>query len=173
VKDIGSLKWKINNKTQGFTLIETLIYTGLIGLVMVVFINYAFTLASAGNKNRSMREVNGSIRRLVEIISGEVRRSEAIVSPRPGEVSDELTLLDSDGRMIIFDREEGDLIYRRDGSPSLVLGGRADITGLDFLNLGGTTTDCLKFSGTVEYGEAPSEDFRYERSFQTAVNRRP
>jgi len=78
-----------NGVLTGFTLIETLIYTALIGIVL-----------GLSTKNYVIEEVNVNARTAVNLISQKIKQAKGVVSPTQGMASSTLILQMSDGSLL-------------------------------------------------------------------------
>lgn len=58
---------------RGFTLIETLIYVAIIGMVLTSFVLFSLSVSDPTEKSYSIEEVNANLRHLQSMISGLIR----------------------------------------------------------------------------------------------------
>jgi len=78
---------------KGFTLMEILIYIGILSLIAGVIISFLIWSIHSNTKARVMRETLYSTRRAMELITHEIREAESIYTPtcifdsHPGQLS--------------------------------------------------------------------------------------
>jgi len=78
---------KLNKKQQigtgkkdSFTLMEILVYIGVLSLIVVTFSSFLLWLSSSTTRARAMREVLDNARRAVEIMTYEIKKAKNISS---------------------------------------------------------------------------------------------
>lgn len=72
---------KKKNKGAGFTLVEVLIYISVLTLIVSVTISFFLWISKSSNKTKAARETLDNARRVMEIMTNEVRESNGIYSP--------------------------------------------------------------------------------------------
>ena len=64
----------------GFTLMEILVYIGVLSIIVVVISSFLLWLSSSTTKARAMREVLDNARRVVEIMTYEIKKAKSVSS---------------------------------------------------------------------------------------------
>ena len=73
---------------QGFTLVETLLYALLVGMIVSGLISFSLAMISIKAKSEIIAEINANINDLGDIISREVKTAQEIITPGPGQSSE-------------------------------------------------------------------------------------
>ena len=79
-------------KTSAFTLVEVLVYLGIISIVLVSLVYLSLMISDAQEKNKVMQEVNNNMRLIINRVSYEARRAVDLDIPNP-----QILQLDSPG----------------------------------------------------------------------------
>lgn len=93
---------------EGFTLMEILIYIGILSLLTGVIISFIIWSMHSNTKARVMRETLYSARRVMEVIIHEIREAESIYTPtsvfdsHPGQLSLQTSKYLPEGEEISF-----------------------------------------------------------------------
>ncbi|OGZ17560.1 MAG: hypothetical protein A2V72_01455 [Candidatus Nealsonbacteria bacterium RBG_13_37_56] len=66
---------------KGISIIEVLVYIGVFSLIMVIVTSFVFWFVRSNTKAKVMREVLDSSKRVMEIITQEIKESEYIYLP--------------------------------------------------------------------------------------------
>ncbi len=77
----NGVKNKISNKRNGYTLIEMLLYTALVGIVSVVIIEVIMIISKTNAKITALTEANYNASDIMERIAYETRNSKYIYLP--------------------------------------------------------------------------------------------
>jgi len=169
--------------SSGFTLVETLIYIAIIGMVVSAFVMFAFSILSTRNKTYVSQEVQANVRTALGIIDRTIKSSVGIniasstFGSDPGElyvVVDDITK-----NPTVFSLSEDDGILRiteSTSSPMIIpiTGDEVKVTNLVFTNLTGSSTrKNIGVDMTVEYdNESNDPEFDYSQSIRTAISAR-
>ncbi len=151
----------------GFTLIETLVYVGVlsfVGLVVVVFISQ---ILGVSETSRRSREALDNARFTLDTIVQEVRQAKGVYSPTSsfGGNSDQLSLetlrdVPSDEKSTFVDiyLDNGAVYLKREGSTDeLLTSQKVKVTKLNFTDLNGSSgRDAIEISISVEYNQTVS-----------------
>ena len=79
-------------KHSGFTLVETLVYTAVIGTILTTFVSYTLTVSGNRNKGYALSTVQSEGRLAMELMARYVRTAEDVLNPAPGSSADQLIL---------------------------------------------------------------------------------
>lgn len=161
---------------KGFTLVELLIYLGLVGTVVTSLILWVLNLSAVRDKNYAAVEVAANSQFIVSELTREIRQAEAIIAPVAGAAATTLEL-DRPGALpnAIFRATGGTLYFEATGAPSLAISSReVEIADLVFRNLTGALDNRanVALQATVRFRNPASADFTYEREIITAVSNR-
>ena len=165
---------KVKSQINGFTLVETIIYTALIGITLTGFVIFALTIAGAKVKNDAMREVNANANTALDYLSRKVKSAGSVVSPVKGDSGDELVLAMPDGEIVAIGAADGILTEEIGGNPANITSPGVVISNLSFTNLSGAgEEDNVRILFAISSGgEAYSREFFYSMDIQTAVGLR-
>lgn len=108
--------------TLGFTLIETLIYIGLLGIILGSFLQTAYQIIESSNRMSEkvfvLEETNFLLRKIDFLLSSTV----SVMKPRVGETGQTLEVNDENSHLILsFDSVTGNISLKRDSSLSKIL----------------------------------------------------
>ncbi|RLC38577.1 hypothetical protein DRH27_01955 [Candidatus Falkowbacteria bacterium] len=155
---------------KGLTLVETVIYTALIGIVISGFISYSLVIVSLKNKNYVIEEVNNSSRNVLTIVSKKVKQARAIISPAKGATSSVLIIEMSGGATSSISSINNIVKYSTSSLTQNITSGHIEISDLVFNNLSsGGEKDNIRLTFTASYKEPGSKEYMYEENLQTAV----
>jgi len=123
-------------KSKGFTLIELILYVGIVGVVLLVVSIFFMTLLTSRIKNETVSEVELQGTQVVQMITQNIRNAEAVSVPAKGETSSSLVITKEDEN-IAFSLDDG-VIYTQEGSGNLInlTNNRVLVSSLLFENTG-------------------------------------
>lgn len=172
LQDCGSKK--------GFTLIEAIIYIGIIGLFLATMVRFVFSIGGIKNKVYAQQEVQANTRIALETISQRIKSADGInfgfstFDTDPGVLSLSTTSVAADPMVISLSQDDGVLqLSEGVGSPVNVTSNEVKVTNLVFTNLTATSTKPhIRVEFTVEYTNDGDNSFRYSQSVQSAISLR-
>ncbi len=170
-KDLAGFTQLNNRKADltGFTLIEALVYIGIVGFVISGFITFGLLIAVNNSKFIAMEEVQANTQIALNYISRMVRQADAIVSPGPGSASGSLELSFSGGPNIIFAAINGVLYANSDRLTS----GRVNISNLSFTDLAPNNRENnIIINLSAQANGAAIAGANYSQNLRTAVTLR-
>jgi len=146
----------------GFTLIEFLIYVGIVATILVVMSGFFWNIIFGNIKETSYQEIQQNGRFALTKITQEIKKAIGINSPLPGFSSNTLSLAMADASSTIFDLVDGRLrITQGSQGPFELTSDQVRVSNLLFTNLSypntpGTirmemTIGYLNPSGLIEY----------------------
>lgn len=144
-----------NNLEQGFTLLELLLYTSLMGIIILaVSLVFQITLASRV-KNQTIAEVEQQGVQAVQQISQTIRNANSITSPAQNVSDTQLTVVvpTSSKSPTVFSLSGG-AIQMKEGAAAAVplTNSKVTVTGLTFVNMSrATTLGSVSFQFVVTY----------------------
>ena len=155
---------------QGFTLVETIIYTLLIGVLFTAFISFSLTMAAARAKNTAMQRVNLSVRQGADVVKEKLSYATVIIAPLAGAASTSITFIDKDNNTIIIREQAGTLWLISEGQDHRLTNSRVTISNTEFKHLAGNS---IRFSWQADSKAAGSREFRTTTQFSSAVTIKP
>ena len=153
---------------NGFTLLETLIYSALLGLILFAISSFGLLISAMNQRNFVMSEVHNSARLSKEVISRKIKEAKSIVSPVPGNNSNQLVLENFSGVTETINLVDG-IIKFDNGQILDITSENILISDLNFVNLGNSEVDSIKFSYSVAYKKNSSVEFDYGLDLESAV----
>ncbi len=153
---------------NGFTLLETLIYSALLGLILFAISSFGLLISAMNQRNFVMSEVHNSARLAKEVISRKIRESKSIVSPVLGNNSNQLVVENFSGSTETINLTNG-IIQIDNGQILDITSENILISDLSFVNLGNSEVDSIKFSYSVAYKKNSSAEFDYGLDLESAV----
>lgn len=152
---------------QGFSLMEILVYIGVLSIIVLVLSFYIVWSIHSTNKLKTMREVFFNARRPIELMTHEIREAKSI---SPTSTATHLSLEKIDGSYIDFYLASSTL-YQQIGSEAemALTSNNVEVKNLEFKTITtGTTTPSVKISFTVDY-KNPANRPEYQSSFEATT----
>lgn len=162
---------------KGFTLLELLIYIGVLSLLMVVIANAFISLSQGQGQSEVRSDINGSMRFASERMKQDIKNAGALTTPTLGTPGPSLSLVVG-GVTVIYDTVGG--VLRRTegpGAPVPITGSGVFVNTPTFTRLENyssflqATTTSVKISLTMNTN-ASSTDKQYTRSLETSISLR-
>ena len=154
-----------HNRSRGFTLIEVLIYATLFVIIGTVVSAYFLQITNIAETTRRSRESLDNARRVMNVITQEIRHAEAVYTPtssvlgsHPGQLSLETTRdLPTDENTTYVDfylDDAGVYVKRENQTEELISSEKVQITNFTFTHLSGGSSNAVQVSLTVRYSDA-------------------
>lgn len=162
---------------KAYTLIELLLYTGLLAVILSIVSYFLFTSTSAKVKNRTISETEQQGEAAMTIITQAIRNSASINSPATGTNSATLLINVADGTKnpTIFSLSSGTIKSQEGANPTVDLTtSKVVVSNLLFENLSRPSTPgIIKISFTIAYN-APNNrnEYQYSKVFYNSASRR-
>ncbi|HMB65767.1 MAG TPA: prepilin-type N-terminal cleavage/methylation domain-containing protein [Patescibacteria group bacterium] len=162
-----------SNSESGFTLVEVLIYVGIIGMVIFSFVSFSLSVSRSNNKAFAVQEVGAGSRFVLKEMKQEIKRAEGVISPGAGSSSDVLILdmPDSEEDLSFEVRDDSLGIRRGVGSFTPWVSDKVRFSNISFANLGPDQENriiSIKFQ--AEYNnDSGTSDFDFSHTIRTAV----
>jgi len=159
----------------GFTLLEFIIYLGIVSIVLLVSTAIYLNIVLAKAKLTAMAEVSNGARFVMERISENIRNANAILSPASGSSASILSLEMSDPARnpTVYDLSQGAIRIKEGSGPTVNLTPASLVTA----NLIFTNTSYTNTPGTMRiqinlkyYNPDESPEYDFERIFFTSSN---
>ena len=151
-------------KKKGFTLIEVLIYAALLVVIGIVVSAYFIQITNIAESSRRSRESLDNARRVMNIVTQEIRHAEAVYTPtsvfgtNPGQLSLEtIRDLPADENTTYVDfylDDSGVYVKRENQVEELISSEKVQITNFTFAHLTGGSGNAVQVSLTVQYSDA-------------------
>ncbi|MDZ7611752.1 MAG: prepilin-type N-terminal cleavage/methylation domain-containing protein [Candidatus Moranbacteria bacterium] len=155
---------------QGFTLVELLLYVGVVVVIISGVTGLAFLMLETRVKTQAMNEVNYQGERIVEIITQTVRNAEGINSPTKQGSSGSLSVdvLDAGDDPTVFDSSGGSVTIQEGGAGTIALSNNhVSVSNLVFSNNGLTDApDSIQFSFQLNFNNPEGRnEYSYSKTF--------
>lgn len=142
-------------RKKAFTLIELLIYLGIVSGLLVVAGAFTWSIIKGSVKSASLREVQQNGRLAMEIVTREIKSASGINNPLAGESADTLSLIMSDNSLnpTIFELLNNQILLSQgvDG-PYLLTTDQILVSNLNFTNLSyADTPGTIRIEMTLDY----------------------
>lgn len=157
-------------RPSGFTLIETVIYTTLIGIVLGSFMSFSLLIMANKSKNTVMQEVNNNNRVVHEFIMSELRWAQAIISPALGVASSSVKYRDQSGEIKTITRQNNTLLFLSEAGQVTLTSPRVQVTSTQFTHLG---VNSILFNWDISSLASSSQEFDYQVTHQSAATLLP
>lgn len=168
---------RLRKNKKGFTLVETLIYVTIIGVVVSSFISFGVSISNSRNKTYVVEEVQANARVAFELISRTIRSasgvniSTSIFNTDPGVLSLSMDNSLKNPTIIKLDQDNGVLQIQEGLNPPVAFtSNEVKISNLVFSNLSSGNRENISIDMTVEYSNNLSTDFSYTKSLKTSAS---
>ena len=170
--------YTLGNRKSGFTLIESLIYFSILGIILVVFGTMLFQILLGRAKTETIQEVSQNARVAMERISDRVRNAQSISGPSAGQTGSTLTLImtDSSKNPTVFN-VASELIQIKEGSTSVqnIIADEVKVTNISFTNVSHPNTPgSIRIQFTLAASTTSLwKEYIHEETFYTTATIRP
>jgi len=163
---------------SGFTLIETLIYIAIVGMVVTSIVSFSLAVSSTRTKTYVVQEVQANTRIALEIIGQKIRMADSVdvASSTFGTDPGVLVLRMSDGSIdptiIDLDSDDGFLrIKEGSDSPLYLTSKQVVVDSLLFTNLTASSSHGnIRVEMNASFNDpGTSVEYNYTQNVQTAV----
>jgi len=155
---------------KGFTLIEFIIYIGIVTVILLVMFNFSWEIIYGNVKSQAIREVQQNSRFCMEKIVRNILAASKIDLPHPGNSSNKLQLKMTDPGLnpTTFRLNDGVLTIKQGANgPYELINDRVKITNLQFTNVSyDDTPGTIKIQLTIEHLNTNNLS-QYEASLDT------
>jgi len=164
---------RINHK--GSSLIELIIYIGVMGMVLTAFINFGLSVSDSRAKTLVVHEVDSNARFALDVMARTIRSADDVVSPTEGNVDTTLDLdMPNTVDNSVFSVSGGVLsLTVGAGAAQTLTSSNVEVTSLQFTNVtevGGKENVLIQL--TLAYRYHDSVAYTYSHSFETSVTLR-
>jgi len=168
-----SVQNKILRKS-GFTLVELLLYSVLVGTI-ILFISYFLqTTLVSRVKNQTEAEVEQESLRAIQIMTQIIRNSSEINSPSTGTSATSLSLNAPANNPTVFDLSGGRIRVDEGTGAIFLTSDRISVSNLNFYNVSGSGTNgSLKITFTANHLNPDGRnEWSYSRQFFASASLR-
>jgi len=172
-------KKKILNN-HGFTLLEVIIYIGILGMILVAFVYFAISISNIRTKNYVKQEVQANARMAMNLITQRIKAANGInaglstFDSDPGELS--LSMADSlnNPTIINLDQDDGILqIKEVSDAPVALTSDEVKVTNLVFTDLSSSNTKGnIRVDISINYADNGDQAYNYSMTLQSSANLR-
>ncbi|PIP23885.1 MAG: hypothetical protein COX90_03160 [Candidatus Nealsonbacteria bacterium CG_4_10_14_0_2_um_filter_38_17] len=152
---------------RGFTLIEFLIYSAILGMVLVLAVGFLWNMVFGSIKEASYEEVQENSRFALMKITQEIKRAKAISNPAPGFSSNTLSLSMNNPSFnpTVFDIVDGKLrITIGSSGPYELTSSQVIVNSVQFTNLSyPDTSGIIRIEMTISHIN-PGNQSEYQAS---------
>ena len=156
--------------SKGFTLIELVIYIGIVAVILIVLFNFGWEIIYLNVKSQAWREVQQNSRLAMEKITESILGASTVNSPLPGNSTNLLSLAMQDLNLdpTIFEIKADKLTITQGGTgPYQLTNNRVKVINLQFTNLSyQDAPGTIKVQLTIEHVN-PNNLNQYEASLDT------
>ncbi|MFH1790265.1 MAG: type II secretion system protein [bacterium] len=164
---------------KGFTFIETIIYTVIIGGVIVSFISFALSIQSSREKNYIIQETQANNRMALQAITNKIRMANGINSSTsifgsdPGIISLNMASPSQDPTIIDLNQDDGVLRIKEGAQDAYAItSSKVQISHLIFTNFTSSSErENIGIEITARY-EGDDANYTYEQSLKSSVSLR-
>lgn len=140
---------KILLRSQGFTLVELMLYMGLLGIFLFVMTDLFVSTLDVRSESTSYYVVTYDAEYLQKKLSYDVRRSDAITAPVVATTSSSMNL-SIGGSSTTYGLTNGNLLLTQGGQSYQLNSNATSITNFSVFRIGsGSATDTLQISYTI------------------------
>jgi len=165
----------MKNNKKAFTLIEFLIYIGIVTIVLLAAGAITFNVIYGKAKLDSIEELNYSARLAMNEITESIKSADLINSPVQGESASSLSLQFGDALVDpkVFDLSDGVLrVKEGDGAAVSITPDEVRVTELSFFNLSyDGSPGTIRVKMMMEFNNPSNrQEYNFENTFYTTVN---
>ncbi len=158
---------------RGITLVETIIYIALIGIVLTGFIALAMSVSGLWAKQTAQGSVNSNIGQIQMILAEQINSAAQIIYPLSGTASTSLSLELNSGQEVIFEVKDSRLTARLgSGEEYNISDATIAVSDFNITNAGvNGVDDSLRISATVACLASSSLEFSFSAPLLIAITK--
>ena len=157
---------------RAFTLIETVLYVAILGMIAGSLILFSISMSTARAKDAVIEEVNTGARNSLGIISSKIRQATAVTVPLPGASNTVLGLdMPAPTPDVVILPLNGVLNYIDSAvGAQQMTSNNVRVKNILFQNVASAgERDALKITLTLQVNASSSPEFNYEQTVSTTV----
>lgn len=168
---------KYYKENKGFTLVELLVYVGILAIVITSVVSIMFFVISSREKAKTINEVESQGALVMQFITQTIRNAESVNSPDVGinDSTISLSVSDTQDNPTIFDINNGVIRVKKGTADEVDLtSSRVTASNLDFYNVSRTDTEnIIKIEFQLDYNSQGSAfQFEYSKIFYGSASLR-
>jgi len=162
---------------KGFTLIELIIYIGLVSIMLLGIASFAKIILQNRARNQVITEVEQQGVQIAQILTYTIRNAKNIIQPTPSNTNNNLILdvFDASKDPTTFSLD-GNIINIKEGAGSQINlnNSRVEVQDLTFQNLSRSDTPgIIKFSFALNYNnQSGRSEYNYSKTFYGSISLR-
>lgn len=160
-------------KKNGFTLIEIILYIGIVSFLLISIIIFLSTSLSSRIKNQTIIEVENQGKHIISIINQEIREAREIISPLPGSGSNSLNLISNNGNNLIINLNNSKVTLTINTNEPISLNNNlVAVSDLSFFNYSQTdNTHLIQTTFTInKLSSSTRQEYIYEKNFLSSAS---
>jgi type II secretory pathway pseudopilin PulG len=156
----------LKNKSQGFTLLELVLYVAIAAVVLGAISSLIFILWQARIKNKVVSEVEQQGMFAIKYLTNVIKQADTVLIPTQANLSSNLELVSSSfGQVNIFEDNGRLAVVENNGNTSFLTGENVIVKNLSFSNFSRPQTSGL--IGINFSLENKSSSVRFEYNYQS------
>ena len=166
----------MNNK--GFSIIELIIYMGILALVLTALVNFSFVISDSKNKNFVIQEVNANTRTAMNLMTQTIRSATSTndgtstYGSDPGVLSLGMADPTKNPTIISLNADDGQIQIKEGTKDAIAItSDEIKVTNLVFTNLTGSSArKNIRIQMSVEYDGDGDIDFTYDTDVTSTIS---
>lgn len=175
--EVNKLKNKFRHQglLTGFTLVEILVYAGVLGLVVGILVSFIYWTIYSNSKSKVMRETMDNARRAMEVMAYEIKEAKSVYTPTTtqNQLSLETLKYLPDGEtssFIDFYICENRLCVKKESQdPIVLISDNVEVAELAFTRAVSGNLESIKIDLTINY-KNPTGAPQFSSSFSATSN---
>lgn len=165
------------NTSQGFTLLELLLYVAISSILLTTISLFLSTLLQSRIKNQTISEVDGQGMVAMELMAQIIRNADTVSAPAAGATGSSLTLTTTVPAQspTVFDLAAGALRITEGATPAIPLtNSRITVSSLSFQNLSRAgTPGTIRIQFTISaVNNSGRNEYAYQKTFTASATLR-
>lgn len=159
-----------DRKQRGFTLIEVLIYSGVLALFLLLTVQIFISVKLTNAHSLSLVSMNKNLHQIISDLGRTIKSADSVLSPAPGASAETLSLNDG---AVLYQLSDGVLQKAKDGQVWDLTSDEVTVADLFFENVvEATQTSSIRVTMTVESNYLLEGGRRLSENLETCVSLR-
>jgi type II secretory pathway pseudopilin PulG len=170
------------NTTKGFSLIESILYISIIGLVLVSFLTFGISIGKSRSKTYVAQEVQANMRTAIGILTERIRAADSVImgssvfDSDPGVLTLGMDAGAEDPTVFQLSADNGILqMTQAGGLPITITNDKINVTQFLLTNqTNGDSQEIIGIQMTMAYAQTAGsgKEYEYTTSTQTSISLR-
>lgn len=158
--------------SSGFTLVETILYVAIIGMIIGAFISFILVISGLRNKFHITEEIRANKRVMQEVFYHFIRNAKEVKVPLKLSSESSLDFIPAEGiATYSFFEKDGRLMLFDSATSTPLTSDEVIVSNFNFVNMSASgTPDSIRISGTIKGYASSSVDYIYEDIFTYNVS---